>query len=131
MGQEADGELKFLHDLDIGYENLHKNFEVSTTFTCSFTAHFSKVPKLYVVQLYYKYKSGQTLNGHYVGHDAGRDLIFLHDLDKYLKDSHNKFQLSTIFECRLMAYFRRKYIKTVQMCWKSALKMIQNCTKNS
>ena len=28
MGQEADSELKFLHDLDIGYENLHKFFEV-------------------------------------------------------------------------------------------------------
>ena len=46
MGQEADIGLKFLHDLDIGYENLHNVFEVFTIFACSFTAHFSKVPKL-------------------------------------------------------------------------------------
>ena len=46
MGQEADRGLKFLHDLDIGYENLHKFFEVFSIFACSFTAHFSKVPKL-------------------------------------------------------------------------------------
>ena len=46
MGQEAERGLKFLHDLDIGYENLHKVFGVFTIFACSFTAHFSKVPKL-------------------------------------------------------------------------------------
>ena len=46
MRQEADIGLKFLHDLDIGYDNLHKNVEVSTMFACSFTAHISKVPKL-------------------------------------------------------------------------------------
>ena len=46
MGQEADRGLKFLHDLDIGYENLHKIFEVSIIFACSFTGHFSKEPKL-------------------------------------------------------------------------------------
>ena len=46
MGQKADRGLKFLHNLDIGYENLHKNVEVFTIFACSFTAHFSKVPKL-------------------------------------------------------------------------------------
>ena len=45
MGQEADRGLKFLHDLDIGYENLHNFFEVFSIFACSFTAHFSKVPK--------------------------------------------------------------------------------------
>ena len=43
MRQEADIDL---HDLDVGYENLHKNVEVSTIFACSFTAHFSKVPNL-------------------------------------------------------------------------------------
>ena len=46
MGQEADRGLKFLHDLDIGYENLYKFSEVFTIFACSFAAHFSKVPKL-------------------------------------------------------------------------------------
>ena len=46
MGQEADRGLKFLHDLDIGNENLHKILEVSNILACSFTAHFSKVPKL-------------------------------------------------------------------------------------
>ena len=46
MGQEADRGLTFLHDLDIGYENLHKNVEVSTIYACSLTAHFSKEPKL-------------------------------------------------------------------------------------
>ena len=35
MRQEADRGLQFLHDLDIGYENLHKNVEVSTIFACS------------------------------------------------------------------------------------------------
>ena len=40
MGQEAERGLKFLHDLDIGYENLHKFFEVFTIFACSFTAHY-------------------------------------------------------------------------------------------
>ena len=44
--QEAERGLEFLHDLDIGYENLHKIFEVFTIFACSVTAHFSKVPKL-------------------------------------------------------------------------------------
>ena len=44
--QEAERGLEFLHDLDIGYENLHKFFEVFTIFACSVTAHFSKVPKL-------------------------------------------------------------------------------------
>ena len=38
MGQEAERGLKFLHDLDIGFENLHKIFEVFTIFACSFTA---------------------------------------------------------------------------------------------
>ena len=38
MGQEAERGLKFLHDLDIGYENQHKFFEVFTIFACSFTA---------------------------------------------------------------------------------------------
>ena len=46
MRQEAYRSLKFLHDLDIGYENLYKHFEVFTIFACSLTAHFSKVPKL-------------------------------------------------------------------------------------
>ena len=46
MGQEADRGLKFLRDIDIGYENLHIFFEVSIIFACSFTAHFSKEPKL-------------------------------------------------------------------------------------
>ena len=46
MIQEADRGLQFLHDLDIDYENLHKILEVSTIFAWSFTAHFSKVPKL-------------------------------------------------------------------------------------
>ena len=46
MRQEAYRGLKFLHDLDIGYENLHKHFEVFTIFAYSLTAHFSKVPKL-------------------------------------------------------------------------------------
>ena len=92
---------------------------------------FQRYPNYRLYSLYYKYKSGQTLNGRYFRYDASRDLILLHDLNKCLKDSNNKFQLSTTFECRLTAYFRRKYIKTVQMCWKSALKMIQNCTKNS
>ena len=50
MGQGAERGLKILHDLDIGYENLHTIFEVFTIFACSFTAHFSKVPKLYAVQ---------------------------------------------------------------------------------
>jgi hypothetical protein len=50
VGQEADSELKFLHDLDIGYENLQKKFQVSTIFGCRFIAHFSKVPKLKAVQ---------------------------------------------------------------------------------
>ena len=50
MGHEADRELKFLHDLDIGYENLHKNFEVSTIFAGRLAAPFSKVPKLADVQ---------------------------------------------------------------------------------
>ena len=90
---------------------------------------FQRYPNYRLYSLYYKYKSGKTLNGRYFVYDAGRDSIFLHELDKCLKDSHNKFQLSTTFECRLMAYFRRKYIKTVQLCSKSALKMIQNCTK--
>ena len=50
MEQEGDNELKFLHDLDIGYENLQKKFQVSTIFGCRFIAHFSKVPKLEAVQ---------------------------------------------------------------------------------
>ena len=94
MRQEAYRGLKFLHDLDIGYENLHKHFKVFTIFACSLTAHY----RLY--SLYYKYRSGKTLNGRFFGHDAGRDLIFSHDLGTCLKDSHNKFQLSTTFKCR-------------------------------
>ena len=73
MGQEGDRGLKFLHDLDIGYENLHNFFEVSTIFACSFTAHFlQRYPNYRLYSFYYKYKSGQTLNGRYFGHDAGR-----------------------------------------------------------
>ena len=74
---------------------------------------FQRYPNYRLYSLYYKYKLGQTLNGRYFGYDAGRDLKFLKDLEKCLKDSHNEFQLFTTFECRLMAHFRRKYMKTV------------------
>ena len=50
MVQEADRKLKFLHDLDTSYKNLHKNFEVSTIFGGRLAAHFSKVLKLEAVQ---------------------------------------------------------------------------------
>ena len=52
MGQEAERGLKFLDDLDIGYENLHKFFEVFTIFACSFTAHFSKLQRYPNYRLY-------------------------------------------------------------------------------
>ena len=52
MVQEADRKLKFLHDLDTGYKNLHKNFEVSTIFGGRFPAPYSKVPKLEAVHLH-------------------------------------------------------------------------------
>ena len=46
LGQEADRELKFLHNLDRVYKNLHKIFEVSIIFGGRLAALFSKVPKL-------------------------------------------------------------------------------------
>ena len=56
MGQEADRELKFLHDLDKGLnENLHTNFEVSTIFRGRLAAAFSKVLKLEAVQKFLQY----------------------------------------------------------------------------
>jgi len=50
--KEADRKLKFLHDLDTGYENLHKNFEMSTISVDRLAAPFSKVPKLEAVHLH-------------------------------------------------------------------------------
>ena len=50
LGQAADRELKFLHKLDIGFENLYNNFEVSNNFRGRLAAPFSKVPKLEAVQ---------------------------------------------------------------------------------
>ena len=68
---------------------------------------FQRYPNYRLYTLYYKYKSGQTLNGHYVGHDAGRDLIFLHDLDTGYKSLHKNFQVSTISVDRLTAPFSK------------------------
>ena len=52
LGQAADRELKILHNLDTGFENLYKNFEVSTICGGCLAAHFSKVPKLEAVHLH-------------------------------------------------------------------------------
>ena len=49
LGQEADRELKFLHDLDTGYENLHKNFEVSMSFLTTVLQLFFKGIRIMVV----------------------------------------------------------------------------------
>ena len=101
MGQEVDRGLKFLHDLDIGYENLHNNFKVSTIFACSFTAHFSNY-RLY--SLYYKYKSRQTLNGRF---------FRLRQMFEGLPRQNSVFYY---FRVPINGLFRRKYIKTVHLC---------------
>ena len=56
MGQEADRGLKFLHDLDIGYENLHKIFEVSTFSRAVLQLIFQRNPNYRLYSIMY----GQT-----------------------------------------------------------------------
>ena len=56
MGQEAERGLKFLHDLDIGYENLHTIFEVFTIFACSLQLIFQRYPNYRLYSIMY----GQT-----------------------------------------------------------------------
>ena len=52
---------------------------------------FQRYPNYRLYSLYYKYRSGKTLNGRSFGHDAGRDLIFSHDLGTCLRTPTTNF----------------------------------------